>query len=230
MWCFILRTAQFPEVSILSILDGLTDCVDPDCCQQSNCYSSPLCQGSPDPLDLIHHSQPPFSQHPPRLFYDRIRFLIGKESTHVIPGDVSFESRWVFFQMKDFSEYWELQLNDLTRKKWGCLDSWEFFTSAHKIPKRIANFKSQQLRVLVIRLLLLPVWLVEMSQQQTLLLLLTRLTVVEGKLSHTCKISKGSSALHTVQYRMAGCRRTSWIHLLSSVTLLPNTIWLVFTV
>ncbi|NXX27520.1 TEN1 protein, partial [Nicator chloris] len=74
--------------------DGLTDCVDPDCCQQSNCYSSPLCQGSPDPLDLIQHSQPPFSQHPPRLFYDRIRFLIGKESTHVIPGDVSFESRW----------------------------------------------------------------------------------------------------------------------------------------
>ncbi|XP_032052244.1 teneurin-1 isoform X5 [Aythya fuligula] len=74
-------------------IDGLTDCVDPDCCQQNNCYASPLCQGSPDPLDLIQHSQPPFSQHPPRLFYDRIRFLIGKESTHVIPGDVSFESR-----------------------------------------------------------------------------------------------------------------------------------------
>uniref|UniRef100_A0A803W479 Teneurin-1 n=1 Tax=Ficedula albicollis TaxID=59894 RepID=A0A803W479_FICAL len=74
-------------------IDGLTDCVDPDCCQQSNCYSSPLCQGSPDPLDLIQHSQPPFSQHPPSLFYDRIRFLMGKESTHVIPGDISFESR-----------------------------------------------------------------------------------------------------------------------------------------
>ncbi|XP_065412709.1 teneurin-1 isoform X5 [Chrysemys picta bellii] len=73
--------------------DGLTDCVDPDCCQQSNCYASPLCQGSPDPLDLIQHSQPPFSQHPPRLFYDRIKFLIGKESTHVIPGDVLFDSR-----------------------------------------------------------------------------------------------------------------------------------------
>ncbi|XP_053229176.1 teneurin-1 isoform X5 [Podarcis raffonei] len=73
--------------------DGLTDCIDPDCCQQSNCYSSPLCQGSPDPLDLIQQSQPPFSQHPPRLFYDRIKFLIGKESTHVIRGDVSFESR-----------------------------------------------------------------------------------------------------------------------------------------
>uniref|UniRef100_A0A803T1R3 Teneurin transmembrane protein 1 n=1 Tax=Anolis carolinensis TaxID=28377 RepID=A0A803T1R3_ANOCA len=73
--------------------DGLTDCIDPDCCQQSTCYASPLCQGSPDPLDLIQQSQPPFSQHPPRLFYDRIKFLIGKESTHVIRGDVSFESR-----------------------------------------------------------------------------------------------------------------------------------------
>uniref|UniRef100_A0A4X2K1S5 Teneurin-1 n=1 Tax=Vombatus ursinus TaxID=29139 RepID=A0A4X2K1S5_VOMUR len=73
--------------------DGLTDCVDPDCCQQSNCYITPLCQGSPDPLDLIQQSQPLLSQHPPRLFYDRIKFLIGKDSTHVIPGEVSFDSR-----------------------------------------------------------------------------------------------------------------------------------------
>ncbi|XP_059858242.1 teneurin-1 isoform X3 [Delphinus delphis] len=73
--------------------DGLTDCVDPDCCQQSNCYVSPLCQGSPDPLDLIQQSQPLFSQHSSRLFYDRIKFLIGKDSTHVIPPEVSFDSR-----------------------------------------------------------------------------------------------------------------------------------------
>ncbi|XP_049974791.1 teneurin-1 isoform X2 [Alexandromys fortis] len=73
--------------------DGLTDCVDPDCCQQSNCYVSPLCQGSPDPLDLIQQSQPLFSQHTSRLFYDRIKFLIGKDSTHVIPQEVSFDSR-----------------------------------------------------------------------------------------------------------------------------------------
>ncbi|XP_059992787.1 teneurin-1 isoform X2 [Lagenorhynchus albirostris] len=73
--------------------DGLTDCVDPDCCQQSNCYVSPLCQGSPDPLDLIQQSQPLFSQHTSRLFYDRIKFLIGKDSTHVIPPEVSFDSR-----------------------------------------------------------------------------------------------------------------------------------------
>uniref|UniRef100_A0A8C3VSS4 Teneurin-1 n=1 Tax=Catagonus wagneri TaxID=51154 RepID=A0A8C3VSS4_9CETA len=73
--------------------DGLTDCVDPDCCQQSNCYISPLCQGSPDPLDLIQQSQPLFSQHTARLFYDRIKFLIGKDSTHVIPPEISFDSR-----------------------------------------------------------------------------------------------------------------------------------------
>lgn len=90
-----LSTQQVIHVLAASFLfpDGLTDCVDPDCCQQSNCYASPLCQGSPDPLDLIQQSQPPFSQHPPRLFYDRIKFLIGKESTHVIRGDVSFDSR-----------------------------------------------------------------------------------------------------------------------------------------
>ncbi|PNJ74166.1 TENM1 isoform 1 [Pongo abelii] len=73
--------------------DGLTDCVDPDCCQQSNCYISPLCQGSPDPLDLIQQRQTLFSQHTSRLFYDRIKFLIGKDSTHVIPPEVSFDSR-----------------------------------------------------------------------------------------------------------------------------------------
>lgn len=201
MWCLILRTTQFPEVPILSISDGLTDCVDPDCCQQSNCFSSPLCQGSPDPLDLIQHSQPPFSQHPPRLFYDRIRFLIGKESTHVIPGDVNFESRWVFFSMKHFSGYRELQLSYLTRRKWGYLESWDGSPPVLiKYLRGWQTLKSQELRILVIRLLLLlpPVWLVEMSQQQTLLLLLTGLTVVEGELSHTCKISRGSSALHTV--------------------------------
>ncbi|GAB1302742.1 Teneurin-1 [Apodemus speciosus] len=71
---------------------GLTDCVDPDCCQQSNCYISPLCQGSPDPLDLIQQSQPLFSQHTSRLFYDRIKFLIGKDSTHVVPQEISFDS------------------------------------------------------------------------------------------------------------------------------------------
>ncbi|KAJ8405717.1 hypothetical protein AAFF_G00311540 [Aldrovandia affinis] len=72
--------------------DGLTDCVDPDCCQQASCNSGPLCQGSPDPLDLVQQNQTPFVPMPPRLFFDRVRFLVGKASTHVFPGDVPFDS------------------------------------------------------------------------------------------------------------------------------------------
>nr|XP_006632818.2 PREDICTED: teneurin-1 isoform X1 [Lepisosteus oculatus]XP_015206937.1 PREDICTED: teneurin-1 isoform X1 [Lepisosteus oculatus]XP_015206938.1 PREDICTED: teneurin-1 isoform X1 [Lepisosteus oculatus] len=72
--------------------DGLMDCVDPDCCQQATCYSGPLCQGSPDPLDLIQQSQTPFIQLPPRLFFQRIRFLIGKDTTHVLPGEIPFDT------------------------------------------------------------------------------------------------------------------------------------------
>ncbi|KAI1902722.1 hypothetical protein AGOR_G00018940 [Albula goreensis] len=74
------------------ISDGLTDCVDPDCCQQASCNSGPLCQGSPDPLDLVQQNQTPFVPLPPRLFFDRVRFLVGKTSTHVFPGDIPFDS------------------------------------------------------------------------------------------------------------------------------------------
>eukprot|EP00062_Callorhinchus_milii_P001146 gi/632936225/ref/XP_007893009.1/ PREDICTED: teneurin-1 [Callorhinchus milii] len=72
--------------------DGLTDCMDPDCCRQTICYTGQLCQGSPDPLDLIQQSQVPFTLHPPRLFYDRIKFLVGKDNTHVVPSDGLFDS------------------------------------------------------------------------------------------------------------------------------------------
>ncbi|KAG7484175.1 hypothetical protein MATL_G00046510 [Megalops atlanticus] len=72
--------------------DGLTDCVDPDCCQQTSCSSGPLCQGSPDPLDLVQQNQTPFFPLPPRLFFDRVRFLVGKASTHIFPGDIPFDS------------------------------------------------------------------------------------------------------------------------------------------
>ncbi|XP_035290458.1 teneurin-1 isoform X1 [Anguilla anguilla] len=72
--------------------DGLTDCVDPDCCQQASCGGGPLCQGSPDPLDLVQQTQAPFVSLPPRLFFDRVRFLAGRASTHVFPGDIPFDS------------------------------------------------------------------------------------------------------------------------------------------
>ncbi|XP_067374653.1 teneurin-1 isoform X2 [Channa argus] len=78
--------------------DGLTDCVDPDCCEQLSCGSDPLCHGSADPLALLQQSQQspttppsPASTHT-HSFYRRIRFLLGKAATHTLPGDVPFDT------------------------------------------------------------------------------------------------------------------------------------------
>ncbi|XP_047440563.1 teneurin-2 isoform X4 [Mugil cephalus] len=70
--------------------DGLTDCMDPDCCIQSPCQNSPLCRGSRDPLQVIQQS--PMSQPRVRSFYDRVRMLVGRDSTHIIPGENPFNS------------------------------------------------------------------------------------------------------------------------------------------
>ncbi|XP_013877523.1 teneurin-1 [Austrofundulus limnaeus] len=78
--------------------DGLTDCVDPDCCEQLSCGSDPLCHGSADPLALLQQSpQSPsmpsaFISTHTHSFYRRIRFLLGKSATHTLPGDVPFDT------------------------------------------------------------------------------------------------------------------------------------------
>uniref|UniRef100_A0A8C0FR83 Teneurin-4 n=1 Tax=Bubo bubo TaxID=30461 RepID=A0A8C0FR83_BUBBB len=59
--------------------DGLVDCMDPDCCLQPLCHINALCLGSPDPLDIIQETQAPVSQQSLHSFYDRIKFLIGKD-------------------------------------------------------------------------------------------------------------------------------------------------------
>lgn len=71
--------------------DGLTDCMDPDCCIQSPCQNSPLCRGSRDPLQIIQQS--PTSQPYVRSFYDRVKRLVGRDSTHIIPAENPFNSR-----------------------------------------------------------------------------------------------------------------------------------------
>ncbi|XP_067842364.1 teneurin-4 isoform X8 [Heptranchias perlo] len=72
--------------------DGLTDCMDPDCCLQPLCHDNPLCLGSPDPLDVIQQTQMPSSQQNLLSFNDRVKFLISKDGTHVIPGENPFNS------------------------------------------------------------------------------------------------------------------------------------------
>ncbi|XP_053232465.1 teneurin-2 isoform X7 [Podarcis raffonei] len=74
-------------------IDGLVDCLDPDCCLQSTCQNSLLCRGSRDPLDIIQQSH---SGSPTvKSFYDRIKLLVGKDSTHIIPGENPFNSSLV---------------------------------------------------------------------------------------------------------------------------------------
>ncbi|XP_066574257.1 teneurin-3 isoform X7 [Amia ocellicauda] len=70
--------------------DGLVDCMDPDCCLQSSCQNQPYCRGSPDPNDIIGQSQQPPPQQAAKSFYDRISFLVGLDSSHVIPGENPF--------------------------------------------------------------------------------------------------------------------------------------------
>uniref|UniRef100_A0A4W3H5K4 Teneurin transmembrane protein 3 n=1 Tax=Callorhinchus milii TaxID=7868 RepID=A0A4W3H5K4_CALMI len=70
--------------------DGLVDCMDPDCCLHSSCQKQPSCRGSPDPLDIIGQSQQPPSQQAAKSFYDRIKFLIGPDSSHVLHGENPF--------------------------------------------------------------------------------------------------------------------------------------------
>lgn len=80
--------------------DGLTDCVDPDCCEQLSCGSDPLCHGSADPLALLQQNPLPTTAHPSPAstythgFYRRVRFLVGKAATHTLPGDVPFDTRY----------------------------------------------------------------------------------------------------------------------------------------
>ncbi|KAK7882998.1 hypothetical protein WMY93_029172 [Mugilogobius chulae] len=71
--------------------DGLVDCMDPDCCLQSSCHTTSLCVGSPDPLDIIQETQMSSAQSNLQTFYDRVHFLVGKDSTHVIPGANPFD-------------------------------------------------------------------------------------------------------------------------------------------
>uniref|UniRef100_U3K519 Teneurin-2 n=1 Tax=Ficedula albicollis TaxID=59894 RepID=U3K519_FICAL len=73
--------------------DGLVDCLDPDCCLQATCQNSLLCRGSRDPLDIIQQSHAGAAAV--RSFYDRIKLLVGKDSTHIIPGENPFNSSLV---------------------------------------------------------------------------------------------------------------------------------------
>lgn len=84
---------KFPYWGTFLSTDGLIDCMDPDCCLQSSCQNQPYCRGLPDPQDIISQSLQSPSQQAAKSFYDRVSFLIGSDSTHVIPGESPFNKR-----------------------------------------------------------------------------------------------------------------------------------------
>ncbi|XP_064191130.1 teneurin-3 isoform X3 [Anguilla rostrata] len=75
--------------------DGLVDCMDPDCCLQTSCQNQPYCRGSPDPGDIIGQSQQAPPQQAARSFYQRVSFLAGPGSCHVIAGENPFNKSLV---------------------------------------------------------------------------------------------------------------------------------------
>ncbi|KAF7213196.1 transcript variant X7 [Nothobranchius furzeri] len=71
--------------------DSLADCMDPDCCLLPSCQNQLYCKGSPDPVEVL--SQSPSSlapQQAARSFHQRIHFLVGPESTHILMGESPF--------------------------------------------------------------------------------------------------------------------------------------------
>uniref|UniRef100_A0A671XBZ9 Teneurin transmembrane protein 3 n=1 Tax=Sparus aurata TaxID=8175 RepID=A0A671XBZ9_SPAAU len=80
--------------------DGLADCMDPDCCLQTSCQNQLYCKGSPDPSEVLSQSPSSLSSQKPNLFifYYRIHFLVGPESTHVITGGNPFNNRNVLIK------------------------------------------------------------------------------------------------------------------------------------
>lgn len=92
---------QSPHPSCLAVfpppapcfLDGLVDCMDPDCCSQMACQGQTYCRGSPDPAAIASQGQSSAGQPASKSFYDRISFLIGPSGSHVVAGENAFNSR-----------------------------------------------------------------------------------------------------------------------------------------
>ncbi|TKS80689.1 Teneurin-4 [Collichthys lucidus] len=62
---------------------------------EATCHTTSLCVGSPDPLDIIQETQMSSAQSNLQTFYDRVHFLVGRDSTHIIPGASPFDGNCV---------------------------------------------------------------------------------------------------------------------------------------
>ncbi|XP_040567553.1 teneurin-m isoform X3 [Lepeophtheirus salmonis] len=71
--------------------DGLTDCADPECCEDDVCASSLLCHTVSKPIDILLRKQPPAIY---ASFFERMKFIIEDKGLQSYVVDKAFnESR-----------------------------------------------------------------------------------------------------------------------------------------
>ncbi len=70
--------------------DGLTDCMDSECCGFDSCKLTVACQSSPEPKDRLLRKQPPSLS---ATFYEKMRFLIEDNSVQSFANSNSFRDR-----------------------------------------------------------------------------------------------------------------------------------------
>jgi hypothetical protein len=70
--------------------DGLTDCMDSECCVFDNCKLSLACMSSPEPKDRLLRKQPPSISV---SFFEKMKFLIEDGSVQSFANSNSFSDR-----------------------------------------------------------------------------------------------------------------------------------------
>jgi hypothetical protein len=73
-----------------SLIDGLVDCEDPECCSNHICRSNQLCVSAPKPIDILLRKQPPAIT---ASFFERMKFLIEEGSLQNYAKQESFNER-----------------------------------------------------------------------------------------------------------------------------------------
>ena len=80
------------------LTDGLTDCEDPECCDNPVCQKSQLCHTVPRPIDILLRKQPPSLT---ASFFERMKFIIEDKGLQSYVQRAGFNERYD----KPFSSY-----------------------------------------------------------------------------------------------------------------------------
>jgi hypothetical protein len=73
------------------LLDGLTDCEDPECCESPVCQKSQLCHTVPQPIDILLRKQPPAMT---ASFFEQMKFIIEDKGLQSYVQRAGFNERY----------------------------------------------------------------------------------------------------------------------------------------